>query len=548
MESSPHPSPVSLGQIVRLALPVGTKIRPANAESRNRQIEWAVVVGVPLRREAMVEAGDLVFCAVRSDDPQWVEAVDQLIAAGAGAIGVNVTPPPAMLKKADAADVPVVVLPEGANLREVHRATLTLITNRQAHMAQRASQTYHTLAQLSAESKGLEAIAGAMAALTGHHVVVQDKRLNPIAVVEPESKISSWNEILDGLGKVESLPAGWADRKQVAARSNEVERQKIAGSLSRLVMPVVVGRLARGYVSVIAEDDDLDSLDSLVIEQGAAACGLEMSRAKAVSEATKRLRGDFIDAVLAETISKQEIRRWAGRIGHDITAPHAAVVFAWPEMSNQPTIRRLETIVNGELGLGRVAALSRTSENDVSVFVALGVDSSLKSARALAQAVCDQASKEYPKIKLLCGLGRPVETISDWHTSYKEAGQALAAARRISDGGPLYFGDLSVHRLLFQLEGHPELAAFCNETLGALIEYDTAHHSSLIQTLAAYFVHHGNLSQTAEALYIHRNTLQYRMDRIAEISGFDLDNPETRLSVQLALKAYRLLYPQTDSK
>jgi len=137
MESSPAPAPVSLGQIVRLALPVGTKIRPANAESRNRQIEWAVVVGVPLRREAMVEGGDLVYCAVRSDDPQWVEAVDQLIAAGAGAIGVNVTPPPAMLKKADAADVPVVVLPEGANLREVHRATLTLITNRQAHVAQR---------------------------------------------------------------------------------------------------------------------------------------------------------------------------------------------------------------------------------------------------------------------------------------------------------------------------------------------------------------------------------------------------------------------------
>jgi purine catabolism regulator len=114
----------------------------------------------------------------------------------------------------------------------------------------------------------------------------------------------------------------------------------------------------------------------------------------------------------------------------------------------------------------------------------------------------------------------------------------------MGEGGPLFFGDLSVHRLLFQLEGHPELTAFVRETLGALIEYDNAHHSSLIQTLASYFAHHGNLSQTAEALYIHRNTLQYRMDRIAEISGFDLDNPETRLAVQLAIKAYRLLQPQ----
>jgi purine catabolism regulator len=69
-----------------------------------------------------------------------------------------------------------------------------------------------------------------------------------------------------------------------------------------------------------------------------------------------------------------------------------------------------------------------------------------------------------------------------------------------------------------------------------------------LQTLSAYFTHHGNLSQTAEALFIHRNTLQYRMDRIAEISGFDLDNPETRLAVQLALKAYRLIHPQDGKR
>lgn len=544
MDSTAAPAPLSLAQIIRLALPVGTKLRPSTPEARNRQVKWAVVVGVPLRREAMVEQGDLVFCAVRSDEPKWVESLDQLIASGAVAVGVNVTPPPAMLKKAEAANVPLIVMPEGADVRQVHQATLTLLINRQAHIAELTSRTYHWLAQLSAESKGVEAIAGAMASLTGHHIVVQDKRLSPIAVVEPEAKVEGWDKILELIGQTESLPSGWADRKQVAARNLSVERQPLTDGLVRLVTPIVVGRLARGYVSVIAPDEDIDTLDLVVIEQGAAACGLEMSKAKAVSEATKRLRGDFLDAVLAGAIPQQEIRRWADRIGHDITAPHAAVVFAWGDSPNTPSLRRLETIINGELGMGRVAALTRVSENEVSVFVALGSDGALKPARALAQTVCEQAAKEFPKVKLFAGLGRPASTIADWRTSYREAGQAGASARRVGESGPLYFGDLSVHRLLFQLEGHPELAAFCKETLGALIDYDQAHNSSLIQTLAAYFAHHGNLSQTAEALYIHRNTLQYRMERIAEISGFDLDNPETRLAVQLALKAYRLLYPQ----
>ena len=83
------------------------------------------------------------------------------------------------------------------------------------------------------------------------------------------------------------------------------------------------------------------------------------------------------------------------------------------------------------------------------------------------------------------------------------------------------------------------LAAFEEETLGALLEHEGA--AELIHTLEVYFEHHGNLSQTAEALYVHRNTLIYRMDRIAAITHLDLDQPEDRLALQLALRIHRML-------
>ena len=62
----------------------------------------------------------------------------------------------------------------------------------------------------------------------------------------------------------------------------------------------------------------------------------------------------------------------------------------------------------------------------------------------------------------------------------------------------------------------------------------------LLQTLEVYFANNGSLTQAADALYIHRNTLIYRLDRVAEIGGFNLDNPETRLAVELALHIYRM--------
>ena len=83
------------------------------------------------------------------------------------------------------------------------------------------------------------------------------------------------------------------------------------------------------------------------------------------------------------------------------------------------------------------------------------------------------------------------------------------------------------------------MITFQEETIGPLLAHDGG--GEYIHTLEVYFEHNGNLSQTAEALFIHRNTLIYRMDRIAAITGLDMNRPETRLAVQLALHIHRML-------
>jgi purine catabolism regulator len=121
----------------------------------------------------------------------------------------------------------------------------------------------------------------------------------------------------------------------------------------------------------------------------------------------------------------------------------------------------------------------------------------------------------------------------------------MSIAERLNEHAPLYFGNLSVYRLLYQLEGNPELAAFCRETLGPLLDYEGG--GDLLETLEAFCDRLGNLSQTAEKLFIHRNSLLYRMERIAQLTGLDLNNPDTRLAVHLALKVRKMLRPAASS-
>ena len=47
------------------------------------------------------------------------------------------------------------------------------------------------------------------------------------------------------------------------------------------------------------------------------------------------------------------------------------------------------------------------------------------------------------------------------------------------------------------------------------------------------------------ALSTHRNTVKYRLQRIREISGFDLADPDARFNLQLATRPLQTLTPWT---
>jgi purine catabolism regulator len=100
----------------------------------------------------------------------------------------------------------------------------------------------------------------------------------------------------------------------------------------------------------------------------------------------------------------------------------------------------------------------------------------------------------------------------------------------------LSFGDLTIYHLLGRLQACEELAEFYDQTLASLETYDAGHDTQLVDTLEAFFSQNGNVSQTAERLYLHRNSLLYRLERIAEITGLNLDEADDRFALQLALK------------
>lgn len=72
----------------------------------------------------------------------------------------------------------------------------------------------------------------------------------------------------------------------------------------------------------------------------------------------------------------------------------------------------------------------------------------------------------------------------------------------------------------------------------ALVKYDAENHSDYAKTLRLFLQNERSFLDTAKALYVHRNTISYRIDRIGELCGLDLDSGYER---EYLLASFRLL-------
>lgn len=537
---------VTLNDILRLVLPLNTRVEGDG--DTGRTANWVSVLTQFDGLQNQVQPGDIVIVPTalqrQAGEAALAESLAELAHLRASALLVFQPVARGTARRAAEYDLPILVVSGDVTLRDVHQGVAGLLVDRQKQIVERGMQLYRRLTELSREEQGLAAMTDVMARLTGKIVAVQDKRLEILAITCPPDSPAEVEAVRSALSQRDSLPAELRNRKEVAASNQSYWQQLLTvGELkmARLVSPIISGDRARGYVSVVGPPDELDLLDALTAEHGAAACALEMAKVKAISEAKKALRGNFLEGLLAGTLPNKEIERLAGRLDHDTSRRHAILALAW-DGEETPSLRRLESPLNWLLSSHNRPALTHIySDDHVCVFQALeDSDQDMASALELARRLREHLRAEFPRVRLVSGLSGPAETLADWPRVHRQAVQAMQLASRLQLDSVVEFDHLGVFQLLTQLEDLPAVRRFCEQVIGPLANYDLQHRSTMVDTLSAYFNHNGNISQTAESLYIHRNTLLYRLDRIQELTGQDLDQADARLALHLALKLWQL--------
>jgi len=508
---------VTVRDILRLALPIGTSVIAGSA-GLSHQVTWVAMLRTTLPAFAELRGGELALLSVEAAlalDSRLTLAnlVRRLSTAPVAAIAVTGAVEAEDAGAAEDARLPLLKLPNGSDLREVEREVARLVSDYEAQLERRGAQLYNSLTQRSLAGDGVPGLLETLAERTGQSVACYGAN----------------GELRAQRGRGSARIALQALRPTKSGDSSLLNQQIWVESIGPLNYPT-------GYLALAGIN--LDEWDRLAARQGASALGLEFAKEQAVQAAEERLRGDFVANILAGPPGDPAaLVRRGQELGYNLTLPHVALLFRLDD-DNSVALNRVSSSIQSELNRRGIAA--PLSQRETSLLCLLPITDNTPRPRELADALRDRLASDYPGITL--ALGNPAPMLAEWSRTVEEAEQALLLGRQLfGTERVVAFSDLGVYRLLVRLRETPELWTFYRETLSALAAYDQKQDGELIKTLEAYFNHLGNLRATSEALHVHRNTLLYRLERIKQISGLDLNNSDEHFALWLALRAHRVL-------
>jgi len=538
---------ITVKDVWRGALPPETELLSGGA-GLERRVEWATALRTRPPAFESIKGGEMAFVPTRSikllDERLDLTQVMQSFADKGGvAVAVVGDVPASSIALADKLLMPLLRLPEAAHASEVQQSVVRFILEQRTLLHERQQELHTQLMELALGGAGTAAIVDRLAEITGHAVAWQDLD----GTVRHASPGARSDAVLQSLQADHPAVRRWAESVAVLASDPPVHEVRLGGSgLARLVSPVPVREGIAGLVSVIAPEAELDQVARLAVARAASACAIELDRERAVRRARDELEGEFVEALLAGTYSSEEaMRERAERLGFDLDGTAAVLVARAEGGSTGNGVRAQHEMLragHGWIQRRAPGALCTVRSGGLAALVPLGAERDEPALQRLAADLRLECGGAVGSEQVAVGAGRPKPGIGGVRASYREAEQALTMGLRLFGGGRVVgFGDLGLYRLLYALQGHPELREFYDDQVRSLLDYDRRTGAGLMRTLDAFFRCHGSPTEMASVLHLHRNTVLYRLRRIEEIGHLRLDDPETRLNLHLCLRVREVL-------
>ncbi|WP_031465679.1 PucR family transcriptional regulator [Sciscionella sediminilitoris] len=522
-----------------LTVPVLRRGRPtvvAGHRGLSNPVRWVHIAEISDIGE-LLSGGELLLTTgiVLPEEPEALRSyVTGLAGAGASGLVVELLRrypaglPEALVSAAESAGLPLISLAAETRFVHVTEALTERIRDAQLAELRAAERVHETFTALTS--------SGAEPATVLHEVV---RLLGKPVVLENLS-----HEVLafDAAGEsTAQLLADWHTRASAVTIHERTGYHEASGWL----LTVVGARGDDWGRLVIPGTEQPPHREIVVLERAASALAVHrlLSRERETLERqTHRtllteLLGRGYDADILPRAHALGVplteRTLVGIAVHLRALPHSPA----PALATQAVLRDLADTVSlaarRESIPALVAVLDDTSVRGLLSFTEHQESTLLRLARHIRRS---GAGWRQP-VDVLVAVGTPVTEMADAHRTLAEAEHAAAAAPRDGDRELYRLEDVRLRGLLHLLRADSRLSAFADRELGPLYARDARTGSRLVEALRHFCAHGGNKSAAAAAAHVSRTAYYQQLDRIEQVLGVSLADPESMLSLYVALLA-----------
>jgi len=537
----------------------------AGAAGLDHPVEWARIMETP---EVQPRAGDLMFTTgfpIKDDLDAQVRLVGRI--AGSGGAGLVVRPQPymqalpaQMISEADRLQVPLLTVGADVHLIDLMAPLLERIINAEHWRLKRSIEIHRRFTEIVLDGKGVNEICRTLAELLESAVSVEDASFHLLAHAGGSADPHRKETILR-----QGTPQRVLFDPQIQRVLREVEAKRgpvkvpafphLGMSRERLIAPILAANQVLGYISVLDHPPANEELAFMAIEQAALVLALEIAKERELTEVEGKVRGEFLEDLLHATYGEEAAaQRRARHVGYPLGGNHVVVLvdiddfrgFVKARQISEDAIQAVKREflrrVTGAVRASYPRALLHGRSDQVVALLPLGTESGDYQARghALGLQIRQAVADWKPGFTVSVGFSGPAEAPAGIAGALREVTAVMESLARFKRWGQVIaVPELGLTGLLAAVTDE-RLVDYSRRHLGPLIEHDSTRKGSLVPTLRAY-LETGEQQRAAQRLKVHPNTLRYRLDRIREISGVDLEDPETRLNLAVALRVQALL-------
>jgi purine catabolism regulator len=552
-----------------LALPVIRRGRPrlvAGAGGLARRVRWVHAAEVADIAH-LLRGGELVLTtgiALPDEDDALTRYVDDLAAVGASGLVIELVRrwperlPEPLLLAADRHRLPLVTLAAETRFVAVTEAVVGLIVDAQVAELRAAEHVHETFTALTVSGAEPAEVLREVARTAGLPVVLENLAHEMLAY--------------DAAGHDPATLLGdWPTRSRAVPSTDRTTYHPDPGWLVTMV-----GARHTNWGRLILIDPDpptpstWDPLGAgepshrqvVVAERAASALAVQRLVTRDRDSLERQTHRTLLTELLSEPIPPPDLASRSAALGvpldHrtliglairpiSLTTPPSQAGSGGPAGSVGPALAAQEVL--RDLADATALAAGRCG---TPALVGVVDDTSVRGLLSLppgqvADPVLDRLARQIhatvagsPRIPpVAVAAGTTVDAIPDAPRSLGEAAHVAGAALRSTTSGPACFrlADVRLRGLLHLLREDERVGAFVSRELGRLLARDDPAGRRQLELLRCHCRHGGNKSAAAAEVHLSRTAYYQQLARIEKTLGVSLDDPESVLSLHVALLA-----------